>query len=111
MKQLIEFPSETGKSILVEVESIDDEFGEKEVSRIAKKAAQTFQEALETTKPIAEAIIDKLGNLSQRPQEIGVEFGLKLNAETGAIIASSGIEANFKVSLKWKQEQASGHSG
>ena len=36
--------------------------------------------------------------------EIEVEFGMKMDVKAGAIIASTGVEANFKVKLKWKRE-------
>jgi len=104
MKQLVEFSLEDEGSIVVEVEVAEAEYGEEEVSRLPKKAAKTFQDALSTAKPVAEAIINKLGDLSERPHEIGVEFGLKVSADADAIVASSGIEANFKVTLKWKRE-------
>jgi hypothetical protein len=36
------------------------------------------------------------------PAEIGLEFGIKLNAKAGAIFASVDSEATFKVSIKWR---------
>jgi hypothetical protein len=33
-----------------------------------------------------------------------VSFGLKLNAETGAIIAKAGTEATINVTLKWERD-------
>jgi hypothetical protein len=32
-----------------------------------------------------------------------VEFGLELNAEAGAFIASASTSANFRVSLTWRR--------
>jgi hypothetical protein len=46
---------------------------------------------------------EKLAKLSRSPLEIDVEFNLRRNAKLGAVIASSGDEANFKITLKWKQ--------
>jgi hypothetical protein len=106
-KQIIEFPVEGNESIFIEVEVEDEEYGETEVSRpgeLAQKSVQTFYDALDKVKPMSEAIISKFKDLSKRPQEINVEFGVKMSAEAGAIIASSGLEANFKITLKWKQE-------
>jgi hypothetical protein len=56
-------------------------------------------------KPAATAIISKLRELNQPPDTIGVEFGIKLSAGAGAILASAGAEANFKVTLTWKREE------
>jgi hypothetical protein len=33
-----------------------------------------------------------------------VKFGLKFNAEAGAIIAALGSEANFGIEVKWAPE-------
>ncbi|MDM8535455.1 CU044_2847 family protein [Desulfobacterales bacterium HSG17] len=105
-KQLIEFPIDDENSIFVEAEINEDDEGEMEVSRdgFAKKAAKNFQDSLATIKPIAETLVTKIGELSKKPQEVEVEFGLKMNAKAGAIIANSSIEGNIKVVLKWKQE-------
>ncbi len=106
MKQLIEFPIDENESIWIEVETSEDEYGDEEVSceDLPGKATRTFHEALSTVTPVAEAIIGKLSKLNENLKEIDVEFGLKMNAKAGAVVASSGIEANFKVALKWKRE-------
>ncbi|MFQ6015374.1 MAG: CU044_2847 family protein [Anaerolineae bacterium] len=107
MKRLIEFPLDEGGSIVVEV---DEPVPEGRVTRavrpgeIAAKAGQTFETALERIKPAAGAIITKLRSLSDPPDEVKVEFGLKMNADAGAIVASAGVEANYKVTLTWKRE-------
>jgi hypothetical protein len=109
MKQVIGFPLEGDETILVEVEMPEEEYGETEVSRpgeVVRKASETFQKAISTVKPVAETIINELSNLSKRPQEVDVEFSLKMSAEAKAIVASIGGEANFKVTLKWKQENS-----
>jgi hypothetical protein len=108
VKNLIEFPLEAGGSIVLEVESPEPEGGVMRAARpgeIAAKAAETFEAAVEKVKPAAAAIISKLRGLSEPADEIAVEFGLKLSADAGAIIASTGAEANFKVALVWKREK------
>lgn len=107
MKQIIEFPLGNNQSVFVEVDTAESAYrgaGEGEVSRPGKliqKASQTFQDALSVVKPVAESLIGKLTNLAQRPSEIAVEFGIKLSADAGVLIVASGVEANFKVTLKW----------
>ncbi len=105
MKCLIEFPLEDGSSIVVEVEEAEPEGGMvyagTRPGAVAEKATQTFEAALEKVKPAANTIIAKLRGLSDPPDEIEVEFGLKMNADTGAIVASAGVEANYKVTLTW----------
>jgi hypothetical protein len=105
MKRLIEYQLTDDSTIWVEVDE-PERSGVKPVSRsgeVVEKAKQTFSAALDNVKPIAETIIDKLRNLSDSPDEVEVKFGLKMNAEAGAIIAAAGVEANYEITLKWKK--------
>ncbi|MCK4856620.1 MAG: hypothetical protein KAT58_01495 [candidate division Zixibacteria bacterium] len=109
MKQLIEFPLEDGSTILVEVDEPESAGGTARVARrgdkIVEKANQSFETALDKVKPTANAVIAKLRGLYDPPDEISVEFGIKLSAETGVVLAAAGMEANFKVTLKWQKNQ------
>lgn len=109
MKRLIEFELEEGGAILVEVE-MPEEPGMVPAAGIAQgvpeKAQHTFEAALDKINPVASAIIKKLRALHDPPDEIEVEFGLKMSADAGAIIAVAGIEANYKVTLTWKRESS-----
>lgn len=106
MKRLIEFPSRSKESILIEVDVPEEEGGVVEVSRdgAIQKATKSFECVMEAVTPIADCLIERLTNLSHQPKEIEVEFGIKMNIEAKVVIASSSLEANFKVTLKWKQE-------
>ncbi len=108
MKRLIEFPLEGGGSIVVEVEEPEG-LGTVPVSRkgagVPERAQKSFEEALEGIRPAAQVLIAKLRGLHDPPDEIEVEFGLKMNAEAGAIVAAAGVEANYKVKLTWKREK------
>jgi hypothetical protein len=52
---------------------------------------------------MAQAVITKLRNLGERPDDIGVEFGLKMTMDAGLVVAHTSAEANFKVTLQWKR--------
>ena len=103
MKQLIEFPIQDGGALLVEVDAPmpDGVVKATRPGEVVAKAKETLEEALDKIKPASEAIITRLRGLRDAPDEIGVEFGIKLSAEAGAFIASAGVEANYKVTLKW----------
>ncbi|HEY3135426.1 MAG TPA: CU044_2847 family protein [Blastocatellia bacterium] len=106
MKRLVEFPLDDGTAIIVEVDSAEPATARVRGAspiEVAEKAKQTFESSLERIKPVAAAIIAKLRELGDQPQEIGVEFGIKLSAAAGVVLASTGMEANFKVSLTWKR--------
>lgn len=115
-RQLVEFSLDNGRTILVE-ENVPDGMsgaarGESEASRtgdyLKKKAQITFQEAISTAKNAAEIIIKQMDGLKDCapncPEEIDVEFGVKLSSKIGVpIISSLDGEVNLKVTLKWKK--------
>ena len=105
MKRVIEFATESGESVLVEIDERGDE-GPVRASRseeIAEKAARTFEQALATVRPVAEAVISAVSSVTVRPDQIQVTFGVKLSANV-ALIAATGAEGNFEVSLTWKRD-------
>ncbi len=105
MKRLVQFPLEDGGVIWVEVD-VPEGPGMVPAARgeVVERAQETFEVALDRVRPAAQAIIGKLRALHDPPDEIQVEFGLKLSAEAGALIAATGAEANYKVTLTWKRE-------
>ena len=109
MKRYVEFPLQDGGSVLVEVEEAETAGGPVRASRgtdLPEKAQLTFEQALARVRPAAEAIIGRLRDLDDPPDQVGVEFGIKLSGTAGAIIASAGVEANYKVTLTWKRPTA-----
>jgi hypothetical protein len=107
MKRLVEFPLEDGTTVLVESDEPDSKgpvvrgVGPRE---IAEKAEQTFETALGKIKPAAAAVIAKLRDLSDPPEQVAIEFGIKLGAKAGAFITSADAEATFKITLTWKRD-------
>jgi Trypsin-co-occurring domain 1 len=67
------------------------------------ESSETFQVALSQVKSAAEAMIDGLRSLAKPADELTLEFGVKLTAETGAVIAKVSTDAHFTVTLKWKR--------
>lgn len=107
MKRLIEFPLEDGTSMLVEVDE-PEQGGLVKASRpgeIIAKAQQTLEKSLEKVQPAAQFVIQQLRKLHDSPDEIQINFGLKLSADAGAVLASAGAEANYTVTLKWAKER------
>jgi hypothetical protein len=107
MKRLIEFPLEDGSSVVVETDESEtrgDVLRGGRPGEMIEKAGQTLEAAVGKICPAAAAIIAQLRDLTDPPNEVEMEFGLKLTAGSGVIIALAGTEANFRVTLTWKGE-------
>jgi hypothetical protein len=105
VKRIVKFPLESGEFIFVELDeaaATDNRIGLRE--QVVTTAQQTFESALETVKPIANAIITKVGSLKQPADEVEVKFGIKISAQLGAVVASGSSEVNYEITLKWKKD-------
>ena len=104
MKRFIEFKLEDGSAVVFEVDE-PEVGGTTRASRrpgeIAEEAKETFEQALTKIRPATEKVIATLRGLSQKPDEIEMEFGFNLSAAAGVVIASASTEANYKVTLRW----------
>ncbi|WP_328472241.1 hypothetical protein OHA21_09345 [Actinoplanes sp. NBC_00393] len=101
MTTVVVMPLDDGGSVLVEV---PDEPGSLEnVGRpdALKHAQETLQQALARIRPAATAIRDSIREMADPPERIGVEFGVKVTAEAGVVVARAKSEANFTVRLEW----------
>ena len=93
-----------GNSTAVLGIEVDDllEAGNRPASQgVVDKARQTLEAALSEVTPGVTAIVERLKELSSKPDEVGVEFGIKFTGEAGVLIAKTALEGNIKVSLKW----------
>ncbi len=106
MKRIIEFPLENGSCMYVEVDEPEEGLTRVSHGDVIEQAHQTLEKSLERVKPAAQVILEKLQSLSDSPDEIEVQFGLKLNAATGVVLASAAIEANYNVKVKWVKDKA-----
>jgi hypothetical protein len=105
MKKLIEFNLNGGDTLVVEVDT-SDQGGVTDAGRfgdIAEKAELTFEETLEKLRPLANGVISKLKDLS--PEKVVVEFGVKLSAKSGIILASADSEVNLKIAMEWHSQE------
>lgn len=112
MKRLVEFPLDQGGSVLVEIDEPPVGPATRGLGRdrsgVVEEAGKTFEEATAAVTPAARSLIARLRSMEDAPDEVGVEFGVQLSAQTGAFIASVAAEANFKVSLTWRRPDSGG---
>ncbi|MFF4268617.1 CU044_2847 family protein [Streptomyces sp. NPDC001536] len=100
MEGLVEFKTDDGA--VIAVEAADDIRGSRLVSRDGTvQAARTFENALDGVRSAAEAALRVFRDGALQPDGVEIEFGVKLSAETGAIIAKGSAEGHLVVKLTW----------
>lgn len=70
---------------------------------LAEKSAVALDTAMETIKVMAHRVFDAVDALANRPAQVEVEFGIKLEAEAGALVARTAAEASINVTLTWER--------
>lgn len=104
MTELVQFELEGGASLLVEVD--EDEPGIERASRmddLAIKGSQSLEVALEGIRSAANVTLAKLRDVAEAPDEVEVQFGVRLNAQAGAVIAKTEAEGHLQVRMAWKR--------
>lgn len=103
MSAVVEVPLAEGGAILIEVDEVMD--GAVVRGRGAAAAlpplTQSLEQVLAGLGPATRALVSQLRALTDFPDEIEVEFAVKLSADARLIIARAGSEANFRIVLKW----------
>jgi hypothetical protein len=111
MRRLVEFPSDGGEPVLVEVED-GGLAGETRrglsTSAVVERAQTSFGEALDKARPMASGLVAKLRAMGDAaggpPDEVQVQFGIVLSAEAGAVLAAASAGANYTVTMTWKRQ-------
>ncbi|WP_328496535.1 hypothetical protein OHS59_30400 [Streptomyces sp. NBC_00414] len=108
MDGLVEFKTDDGAVIVVE--GAEDESGSRLVARGdgTVQAARTFEGSLEGARAAAESALRVFRDGSLRPDSVEIEFGVRLTAEAGALIAKSAVEGHLLVKLSWSPERPDG---
>ncbi len=104
MDELVEFTTEDG--VRVVVEGVEDQDGARLVSRGdgPARAARTFEDSLDGVRAAAASALRVFRDGSLRPDAVELEFGVKLSAEAGAVIAKGSAEGHLVVRLSWSPE-------
>ena len=106
---LYRFELEDGTEVVFET-TLGAEGGEELVSReegeipLAKERLDVLASKI---RPVAQTVLGALKELNT-PQEITLEFGIKLGGKSGIVFASAETECNFKIGLKWTNPKTTG---
>ena len=108
---LLEFDLASGGTVSVEVEPGTSEpvtrggfAGEQVV-----KAVDALDEVVERLCDLIERIGAPLQAASVSADDLEVAFAVKLSADANFVIARTGAEANFSVTMRWAKSESSGH--
>jgi NTP-dependent ternary system trypsin peptidase co-occuring protein len=102
MAALMEFTTDSGATVMVEVDR--HAAGARLVSRgenSLSQAGRTFDSALEGIRSAAESALAVFRDGALKPDGVELEFGVKITAEAGAVIAKSAVEGHLIVKLSW----------
>jgi hypothetical protein len=110
VSEVVEVPLAEGGSILVEVDDVIDGPAVRGRGTAAAPAqlARSLEEALAGLGPTTRALVSQVRELADSPNEIEVEFAVKLSADATIVIARTGGEANFRILLRWARGRAAG---
>ncbi|MFE9681527.1 CU044_2847 family protein [Streptomyces sp. NPDC006285] len=105
----MEFRTDDGAVV---VEGAEDTSGSRLVARAdgTVAAARTFEGSLEGVRATAESALRVFRDGSLRPDSVEIEFGVRLTAEAGALIAKSAVEGHLLVKLSWSPERRTAHA-
>jgi hypothetical protein len=102
--ELKRFDLDGADFVLVEVDADGPDISP--VSRTAdviKAATASFGTALGHVRTAASVALARFREMDTQPDEIALEFGVKLTTEAGAVIAKTAAEGNLKVRLTWRR--------
>jgi hypothetical protein len=106
MAEIVRFEAADGVSVLVEAD--EDTVGVERVSRGddgTVKATKSLERALVSARATITSALAALGGLGF--EELVLEFGIKLTAEAGALIAKTAAEGHLTVTAKWGRDTPS----
>lgn len=110
MADITEFQASDGTVLRVEVDGPPPSGGNDAYEPVRRRregggpgaAADTVRQAVDRVRPAAQDVLNSLRAMPHAPDRVSLEFGVKLSAEAGVVLARAATEAHFKVLLEWE---------
>ena len=105
MTEIVQFETRHGP---VFVEVAEDSVGTERIARnqVGVLQAETrLDEALQAAQPAIRALLEGMRQLAQ--EQHVVQFGIKLNAAAGVVVAKTAAEGHFIVKFTWRRDTTS----
>ncbi|MEU2748191.1 CU044_2847 family protein [Streptomyces collinus] len=104
MTELVRYSLEDGGEVLVEAQGDTSGLvGASRADGAVVDGVTTFDRALDGVRGAADAALRSFRGLAQRPDEVQIEFGVRITAEAGAVIAKTGVEGQLSVTITWSR--------
>jgi hypothetical protein len=98
------FRSAEGGTVLVEVEPAGGSVTRgRGFGSAVEEASESLEGVLHKLGPAVKGIVSELRATADWPDEVSVEFAVKISADSNVIIARAGGEANFKIAMRWSR--------
>jgi hypothetical protein len=107
---LAAFELADGGAVLVEVDQNEGVVQVGQKGEILRTVGKTFEEALSHVRDAAVSALTQFQSMARQPDEVELKFGVKLDAEVGAVIAKTGVEGQLEVTLTWRAPKEKPHS-
>lgn len=72
---------------------------------MAKQSAEALTDAMHAIEGMASRTLDTIHRLDRPPDELELEFGIKMDAKLGAIVSSDCRDAALHVKLTWHRDR------
>lgn len=105
MVHIAQVPLDSGATVKIEIaDDMDSIEPVGRGGRTTATAARTLNNALEQVAPAIDAVVGTMRGRLSAPDKISVQFGVKLTAETSAVITKATAEANFTITVEWNRD-------
>jgi hypothetical protein len=103
MNELVELRLKDGASILVEASTSTSErvMRGRGPGDVVTKTGETLEDVLGNLGPAVRGMVAELRKAADWPDQVEVEFAIKITADANMLIARSGGEANFRITVRW----------
>lgn len=108
----VKFDLGDGQALFIETDMPDDDLASEFIFASSEegggnfvKSQKQFTEVAQSIAPVANTILESLKDINS-PKEIQLEFGVKLDVASNVLIAKASTAANFKIMLKWENNNA-----
>ncbi len=102
MNAIVEVPTNSGETVLVEIRDASPQERPAGAAAILGKSPHTLETLLSHLRPLARAARDALADTE--PDSLTLEVGVALTLEGSVFFAAASTEGNFKVAMTWQRK-------